>query len=141
LTALIRLGTHVHWIEPEEVDRFKDDVANSEERKVSRHLPNVLLSISLSQREKAMNQDTITNLAVDPDLTGDIAWLNVNEINDLKKCADLCVDRWKAAGPDARKKMFDLFTVAGIFLCGCHHGHMILICDMIRSGELYMHCI
>jgi hypothetical protein len=67
-----------HWIEPEEVDRFKDDVANLEERKVSRHspLPIVLLSISLSQREKAVNQhykDTITNLAADPDLTGDNA--------------------------------------------------------------------
>jgi hypothetical protein len=36
--------------------------------------------------------------------------------------------------------MFDLFAVAGIFLCGCRHGHMILICDMIRSGELYVHC-
>jgi hypothetical protein len=60
-------------------------------------------------------------------------------INDLKKCANSCVNRWKAAGPDARKKMFDLFAVAGIFLCGCRHGHMILICDMIRSGELYVH--
>jgi hypothetical protein len=31
----------------------------------------------------------------------DIAWLNVNELEDLKDCADACVDRWKAAAPDA----------------------------------------
>ena len=84
------------------------------------------------------HEDTSTHIATDPNLTGDIAWLNVNEIDDLKNCANSCVDQWKAAGPDARKKMFDLFAVAGIFLCGCRHGHMILICDMIRSGELYV---
>ena len=66
----------------------------------------------------------------------DIAWLNVNEIDGLKECADPCVDRWKAAAPDSRKKMFEMFAIAGIFLCVCRHGHLLFICDMIRSGEL-----
>jgi hypothetical protein len=41
--------------------------------------------------------------------------------------------------------MFSLFAVAGIFLAVCRHGHVLVICDMIRSGELYvlpphLHC-
>ncbi|KAJ7734413.1 hypothetical protein B0H16DRAFT_1225125, partial [Mycena metata] len=34
------------------------------------------------------------------------------------------------------KKMFALFAVAGIFLVVCRHGHVVVMCDMIRSGEL-----
>jgi len=47
-----------------------------------------------------------------------------------------CVERWKNAGPEARKKMFSLFAVSGVFLTACRHGHVLLICDMIQSGEL-----
>ncbi|KAF8200634.1 hypothetical protein K438DRAFT_1582502 [Mycena galopus ATCC 62051] len=57
-------------------------------------------------------------------------------MEELAKCLDTCVERWKAAGPEARKKMFALFAVAGIFLTVCRHGHAIIMCDMIRSGEL-----
>ena len=68
--------------------------------------------------------------------TEETAWLNVTEHDDLAKCLDTCVDRWRNAGPEARKKMFALFAVAGIFLAVCQHGHVLVICDMIRSGEL-----
>ncbi|KAJ6456851.1 hypothetical protein C8R45DRAFT_1110650 [Mycena sanguinolenta] len=72
---------------------------------------------------------------------GDVAWLNVNELNpddagELQKCVNTCVERWKAAGPEARKKMFALFAIAGIFISVCCHGHVLVMCDMIRSGEL-----
>jgi hypothetical protein len=66
----------------------------------------------------------------------EIAWLNVMEHDDLAKCLNTCVDRWKNAGPEARKKMYALFAIAGIFLAVCRHGHVLVICDMIRSGEL-----
>lgn len=71
----------------------------------------------------------------------DVAWLNINELNEaeteeLVKCVNTCVERWKAAGPEVRKKMFALFAVAGIFISVCRHGHVLVICDMIRSGEL-----
>ena len=65
-------------------------------------------------------------------------WLNITENDDLAKCLDTCIDRWCNAGPEARKKMFALFAIAGIFLAVCHHGHVLVICDMIRSGELYV---
>ncbi|TFY51701.1 hypothetical protein EVJ58_g10428, partial [Rhodofomes roseus] len=47
-----------------------------------------------------------------------------------------CVERWRNAGPESRKKMFALFAVTGVFVCVCRHGHLLAICDMIRSGEL-----
>lgn len=72
----------------------------------------------------------------DPDVTEEVAWLNVNELDGLEHCINSCVERWRNAGPDARKKMFALFSVAGIFLSVCRHGHVLVICDMIRSGEL-----
>ena len=70
--------------------------------------------------------------------TEDVAWLNVTEIDELAQCVNTCIERWRNAGPDARKKMFALFAVAGIFLAICRHGHILVICDMIRSGELYV---
>jgi hypothetical protein len=85
--------------------------------------------------------DPCPNAEVEEDLDDDIAWLNVNELekddaDELVRCLNTCVDRWKAAGPDSRKKMFALFAVAGIFLSVCRHGHVLVMCDMIRSGEL-----
>ncbi|KAJ7778074.1 hypothetical protein B0H14DRAFT_3095842 [Mycena olivaceomarginata] len=32
--------------------------------------------------------------------------------------------------------MFALFAIAGIFISVCRHGHVLVMCDMIRSGEL-----
>jgi hypothetical protein len=66
----------------------------------------------------------------------DTAWLNVLEIDGLKDKLNVCVERWKSASPEARKKMFALFAIAGVFVAICRHGHVLLVCDMIRSGEL-----
>jgi hypothetical protein len=52
-----------------------------------------------------------------------------------------CTDRWKNAGPDGQKKMFSMFLITGIFLCLCRHGMLLLLCDMIQSGELWVHLI
>ncbi|KAF8336202.1 hypothetical protein F5887DRAFT_1247567 [Amanita rubescens] len=64
-------------------------------------------------------------------------WLKaVTESDEPRSDLPVCIERWKNAGPDARKKMFALFSVSGIFLAVCRHGHILSICDMIRSGEL-----
>ncbi|KDQ49650.1 hypothetical protein JAAARDRAFT_143120 [Jaapia argillacea MUCL 33604] len=47
-----------------------------------------------------------------------------------------CIERWRNAGPEERKRMFALFDECGIFLVACRHGMILLICDMIQSGEL-----
>ncbi|KAJ6530410.1 hypothetical protein DFH09DRAFT_1093639 [Mycena vulgaris] len=38
--------------------------------------------------------------------------------------------------PEAQKKMFAIFAISGIFISVCHHGHVLVMCNMIRSGEL-----
>ena len=54
----------------------------------------------------------------------------------VAESVSVCVERWRNAGPDARKKMFALFEITGIFICVCRHGHLLVMCDMIQSGEL-----
>ena len=72
-----------------------------------------------------------------PDLNSeDIAWLNAIENDETLQNINVCVEHWKSAGPEARKKMFALFAIAGIFLVVCCHCHVLVVCDMIRSGEL-----
>ena len=66
----------------------------------------------------------------------DIAWLNITENGELQNITDVCVERWRSASPESRKKMFALFAVSGIFIAVCRHGHLLVICDMIHSGEL-----
>jgi hypothetical protein len=47
-----------------------------------------------------------------------------------------CVDRWKNAGPEGQKQMFSMFLLTGIFMCLCRHGLLLLLCNMVQSGEL-----
>jgi hypothetical protein len=70
-----------------------------------------------------------------PDI-GDAEQLNAGEPVELQDGVDVCVDRWRNAGSEARKKMFGMFAVSGLFACLCRHGHMLMMCNMIRSGEL-----
>lgn len=47
-----------------------------------------------------------------------------------------CIERWRNAGPEDRKRMFALFEESGIFIASCRHRLVLLACDMIKSGEL-----
>jgi hypothetical protein len=113
------------WIEDEEVDKYKDEVKNS--AKVGFVFR---LYIKLRHPQKSGRETD------DAHLSNDVAWLNINELDELEKCVDTCVDCWKAASPKDRKKMFDLFAISGIFACVCRHGHLLFLCDMQKSGEL-----
>ncbi|KAJ7796714.1 hypothetical protein B0H14DRAFT_2390399 [Mycena olivaceomarginata] len=112
------------WLTTEQVDIFKDKVINS--RKVS----------------KLHDFTEPELLPGEPEDDEDIARLNTVELgeqdtDELNRSINICVERWKAAGPEARKKMFMLFAVSGIFLTVCRHGHVLLMCNMIRSRELW----
>lgn len=62
-------------------------------------------------------------------------WVDVGEdVGDGELAS--CAERWRAAGPESRKKMFSLFAACGIFVAVCRHGHLLLLCDIIKSGEL-----
>ncbi|KAJ7687992.1 hypothetical protein B0H14DRAFT_3101286 [Mycena olivaceomarginata] len=47
-----------------------------------------------------------------------------------------CADRWKNMINDVTSRMWGIFDETGIFLALCRHGFVLVIADMIRSGEL-----
>ncbi|KAL0063013.1 hypothetical protein AAF712_010144 [Marasmius tenuissimus] len=115
---------HPRWLDAATVDVFKDEVADSHRL--------------LRAKTAAPTPDSGPTSACDgPEFNQDeVAWLDINEVEGLEECADTCVERWKAAGPDANKRMYSFFAISGIFLSVCRHGHVLVICDMRRSGEL-----
>ncbi|KAK1230267.1 hypothetical protein PQX77_006642 [Marasmius sp. AFHP31] len=112
---------HPHWLDAETVDIFKDEVADSHR---------------LSRAKAAAPENGETSACDGPEFNQDVAWLDVNEVEGLEECADTCVERWKAAGPNANKRMYSFFAISGIFISVCRHGHVLVLCDMRRSGEL-----
>ncbi|EKM48904.1 uncharacterized protein PHACADRAFT_107991 [Phanerochaete carnosa HHB-10118-sp] len=54
----------------------------------------------------------------------------------LHKLLDQCVDNWKAAAAEAKKKMWKMYEESGVFASACRHGFILWLCDMVRSGEL-----
>ncbi|KAL0061720.1 hypothetical protein AAF712_011437 [Marasmius tenuissimus] len=135
------------WLSSSAVDEFKDEVANAQ--RAARKKPAVASDVTpaLNPSSVAINTDTQSPVSggADPDVLNaqslsepeeEIAWLNVLETDELRACVDACVDRWKAASPDAQKKMFAFFAITGVFVAVCRHGHLIVMCDMRRSGEL-----
>ncbi|KAG0702088.1 hypothetical protein DFH29DRAFT_982445 [Suillus ampliporus] len=108
-----RNGRSDIWIDEEYVDRFKDEVKNARRS----HRPNTLAPADI----------------VDPD----DPWIYCkNEDQDSNEPVNVCVDRWRNAAPEARKRMFSVFRKSGIFVAVCRHGFLLSICDMVRSGEL-----
>ncbi|KAG8988699.1 hypothetical protein FRB94_000480 [Tulasnella sp. JGI-2019a] len=47
-----------------------------------------------------------------------------------------CMERWKANAPDEKKGMFSCYDESGIFISVCRHGHILVVADMVQSGEL-----
>jgi hypothetical protein len=48
-----------------------------------------------------------------------------------------CIDRWKNLANEQLKKVTTgPFYQTGIFASSCRHGIALVLCDMIRSGEL-----
>ncbi|KIK37553.1 hypothetical protein CY34DRAFT_63315, partial [Suillus luteus UH-Slu-Lm8-n1] len=66
----------------------------------------------------------------------DDPWIEDLDSGDSSEPVSICVDRWRNAAPESRKKMFAIFKKSGIFITVCRHGFLLTICDMVRSGEL-----
>ncbi|KAJ7027031.1 hypothetical protein C8F04DRAFT_1295641 [Mycena alexandri] len=47
-----------------------------------------------------------------------------------------CEERWKNLSDDASKKMWAIYDETGVFICLCRHGFVLMVADMVRSGEL-----
>ncbi|KAH9853435.1 hypothetical protein C2E23DRAFT_698062, partial [Lenzites betulinus] len=105
------------YLTNEEVDIFKDEVRKRKKPADGDEFD----SNDDGEREEAewINEDTVTN-----------------HVDEPSEGTSLCAERWRNAGPEARKKMFTLFQITGIFATLCRHGQVLVLCDMIRSGEL-----
>lgn len=53
----------------------------------------------------------------------------------------LSVQRWSNAGPKLQTKIFALFAITRVLVCLCRHGHLLVLFDIVRSGELYVDVI
>ncbi|OBZ76606.1 hypothetical protein A0H81_03873 [Grifola frondosa] len=104
------------WISTAEVDRFKDEVCQSKEQSSSTPAPHAGHSVNDDDGLVNENDADVGGNGGDP--------------------TSICYQRWRNVGHEARKKMFALFAVTGIFVCLCRHGQLLTMCDMIRSGEL-----
>ena len=56
--------------------------------------------------------------------------------SDRAKAIKACSTNWKAAQADEVKRMWDNFDESGIFASACRHGMVLLLADMVKSGEL-----
>lgn len=115
----VRLDTQTitsnHWINPTDMDYFKDEVQTISP--VNRILQTPANSIH--KKESKGNPDCDNDWKDKPSLT----WLSK------------CVDRWENADSEQKKKMFTLFDKTGILLACCRHEFALLVCDMIKTGE------
>ncbi|KAJ7884040.1 hypothetical protein B0H13DRAFT_1628808 [Mycena leptocephala] len=48
----------------------------------------------------------------------------------------VCQERWKNLKEDMTSRMWGVFDETGVFLALCRHGFVLLLADMVRSGEL-----
>lgn len=47
-----------------------------------------------------------------------------------------CAPRWRNMKSEITAKMWGIFEETGLFLALCRHGFVLLLADMVRSGEL-----
>ncbi|KAJ6563273.1 hypothetical protein DFH09DRAFT_920315 [Mycena vulgaris] len=47
-----------------------------------------------------------------------------------------CQERWKNMSEEITARMWGIFNETGIFLSLCRHGFVLLVADMVKSGEL-----
>lgn len=104
-----RCGLSSIWLTESYVDQFKDEV----------------------QRAHRMQKQHVSRDPDDP-------WIDEPDSGDSSEPSTVCVDRWRNAAPESRKKMFAIFKKSGIFITVCRHGFLLTICDMVRSGELFV---
>jgi hypothetical protein len=108
------------YIKPEDVDHFKDEVLSSVKYTISKTKSGLLTKLI---RRSKKNQD----LDLDD-------WEDEDTPDSLEKC----VEHWRNAGPEQRKKMFSLFEETGVFVASCQHRFILFWCDMIKSGERHV---
>ncbi|KAJ7609640.1 hypothetical protein FB45DRAFT_1038738 [Roridomyces roridus] len=90
-------------------------------------------------RERVDNRDAGDGYFIDRGMVEEWAKRRLADILPMEANSDEdnpCADRWKNMINDVTSKMWGIFDETGIFLALCRHGFVLVIADMIRSGEL-----
>jgi Kyakuja-Dileera-Zisupton transposase len=57
---------------------------------------------------------------------------------ELDEDENPCEDRWTNMTNELVARMWGIFDETGVFLALCRHGFILVILDMVQSGELYV---
>ncbi|KAJ7301339.1 hypothetical protein DFH08DRAFT_724356, partial [Mycena albidolilacea] len=89
-------------------------------------------------KEHVDSRDAGDGYYLDREKVNEWAKHRIAEMLPMEAAEDVnpCADRWKNMVEDITAKMWGIFDETGIFLCLCRHGFVLVICDMIKSGEL-----
>ena len=71
-----------------------------------------------------ISRERASELICTADLS-DENWVDVDENREPMENISACIGRWRNAGPEPRKKMFDSFAATGISVVICRHGHFL----------------
>ena len=58
------------------------------------------------------------------------------EYNEDETDDNPCAERWRNMRTELTAKMWGVFHETGLFLALCRHGFVLMLADMVRSGEL-----
>ncbi|KAJ7039975.1 hypothetical protein C8F04DRAFT_1208839 [Mycena alexandri] len=58
-----------------------------------------------------------------------------DRVDDPHGAARGCEERWKNLADDASKRMWGVYNETGVFICLCRHRFILLVADMVCSGE------
>lgn len=141
-----RVGSADFWLDEDFVDKFKDEVPSKPKGKgkgkegQSKEAAVEVVVEGDQERapaeEDEEEEDDEHWVDEEKDTTSRFQKAPQELDNPVPGVKSGCVDRWKNAGPEGQKLMFSMFLLTGIFVCLCRHGFMLLLCDMVRSGEL-----
>jgi len=115
------------WLSAEQVSRFADEVKAQSVGANIIHFYSTNGSIAVQSKKKGKGSTMDNANDFEDDWEDDLSETDPTRI---------CIECWRNASPQERKKMYQMFDECGIFLCACRHGIVLLMCSMIRSGEL-----
>lgn len=109
-----------------EVDKFANEVVHRGRKAAAKEKP------TGDEADAAMEIDG----AVEEEIILKAGQIDVATTDYTANLVSICVERWKANADDAKKGMFSCYDEAGIFIAVCRHGFILIIVDMVASGEL-----
>ena len=64
-------------------------------------------------------------------------WLGLTVVQVVDEFEDNpCADRWHNMANDVSSRMWGVFDETGMFVAVCRHGFVLVVADMVKSGEL-----